>query len=82
MADEIIEELWKIKDGIAHQYGYNVDELVAHLKKQELLTGQKVVNLRAKKSAEQNIKRKKQRLKIAEQSAQEGRGKKPPRPLA
>jgi hypothetical protein len=55
MADEIIKELWKIKDGIAHEYGYNVDVLVAHLKEQELSSGQKVVNLCAKKTAVQNL---------------------------
>jgi uncharacterized protein YebE (UPF0316 family) len=69
MADEIIKELWKIKDGIAHEYGYNVDVLVAHLKEQELSSGQKVVNLCAKKTAVQNRKRKNQRLKIAEPGA-------------
>ena len=31
MADEIIEELWQIKDSIAQEYGYDVDALVAHL---------------------------------------------------
>jgi len=28
MADEIIEELWAIKDGIAAEAGYDVDKLV------------------------------------------------------
>jgi len=42
MADEIIEELWKIKDGIAHEYAYNVDALVAHIKAKGLSAGQKV----------------------------------------
>jgi len=32
MADEIIEELWKIKDAIALEYGYDIDALVAHLR--------------------------------------------------
>jgi uncharacterized protein (UPF0335 family) len=32
MADEIIEELWEIKDGIAKEYGYDVKALVAYLK--------------------------------------------------
>ena len=31
MADDIIEELWRIKDGIAREYGYDVDALAAHL---------------------------------------------------
>lgn len=70
MADEIIEELWKIKDGIAREYGYNVDAFVAHFKTKGLLAGQKVVDLRAEKTtAGQNRKTKKQRHKIAEQGA-------------
>lgn len=69
MADEIIEELWKIKDGIAQEYGFNLDALVAHLKAQELSSGQKVVNLRAKKTVTQSRKRKNQRQKIAEPGA-------------
>ena len=69
MADEIIEELWKIKDGIAQEYGFNLDSLVAHLKARELSSGQKVVNLRAKKTSTQNRKRKNQRQKIAEPGA-------------
>ena len=31
MADEVITELWKIKDTIAKEYGYSVKSLVAHL---------------------------------------------------
>lgn len=69
MTDKIIEELWKIKDGIAREYGYNVDALVAHLKTKGLSAGQKSVDLRAEKTAEQNRKSKKQRHKIAEQGA-------------
>ena len=61
MADEIIEELWKIKDGIAREHDYNIDALVAQLKTKRLSTGQKVVDLRGKKTAEQRRKTKKQR---------------------
>lgn len=53
MTDEIIEELWQIKDGIAREYGYDVDALVAHLKAQALSPGQRVVDLRAMRVAEQ-----------------------------
>lgn len=69
MADEIIEELWKIKDGIAREYGYNIDALVAHLKTKGLSTGQKTVDLRAKKTAGGIRRTKKQRHKIAEPGA-------------
>lgn len=68
MADEIIEELWKIKDGIAREYAYNVDALVAHIKAKGLSAGQKVVDLGAIKPAGQNKKRKNQR-QIAEPGA-------------
>lgn len=66
MADEIIEELWKIKDGIAREYGYNVDALVAHIKTKGLSARQKSVDLRSEKTDGQNRKTKKQRHKIAE----------------
>lgn len=49
MVDEIIEELWKIKDDIAQEHGLNLDLLVAHLRAQEMSTGQNVVNLDGKK---------------------------------
>jgi hypothetical protein len=32
MADEIIKELWKIKDAMASEYGYDVKALVAHMR--------------------------------------------------
>ncbi len=69
MADEIIEELWKIKDGIAREHAYSVDALVAHLNAKGLSPGQKVVDLCGMKTAGQNRKRKRQRQKIAEQGA-------------
>ena len=31
MPDEIIEELWKIKDGMAQEHGNDVRKLAAHL---------------------------------------------------
>ena len=35
MADEIIEELWKIKDDIAREHGYDIRRLGAHLRSLE-----------------------------------------------
>lgn len=49
MADEIIKELWEIKDDIAHEHGYNLDSLVAYLRSKKHTGNQKVVNLRAMK---------------------------------
>jgi hypothetical protein len=66
MADVIIEELWKIKDNIAQEHGYNLDLLVAYLKAQELSAGQQVVTLCAKKTAGHGRKPKRQRQKNAE----------------
>ena len=31
MSDEIIKELWQIKDSIAQEHGYDIETLVAHL---------------------------------------------------
>ena len=50
MADEIIEELWRIKDSIARDHAYSVDDLVAHLQAKGLSLGQKVVDLHAMKN--------------------------------
>lgn len=51
MADEIIEELWSIKDGIARECGYDVDVLVAHLMTQVPPPSQRVVDLAAEPKA-------------------------------
>lgn len=47
MADEIIKELWAIKDAIALEHDRDIDALVADLKKRDRPDGQRVVNLRA-----------------------------------
>jgi hypothetical protein len=49
MADEIIKELWEIKDGIAQKYGYDVDALVAHLRTRKREGDHQVVDLRSMK---------------------------------
>jgi hypothetical protein len=35
MADETLRELWKAKDQVAREFGYDFDALVAHLRTQE-----------------------------------------------
>ena len=35
MADEIIEELWRIKDEIAREHGYDMGRLFEHLRSLE-----------------------------------------------
>jgi hypothetical protein len=57
MADEIIEELWKIKDGIAEEYGFDVKALVAHLRSRKRGEGQQTFDLRGMQlTAEQDPK--------------------------
>ncbi len=45
MTDEIIKELWEIKDGIARKYDYNIDALIDHLKTNNQVKGRKIVDL-------------------------------------
>ena len=35
MADEIIEEVWRIKDELAREHGYDLDRLGAYFRKRE-----------------------------------------------
>ena len=51
MPDELIEELWWIKDGMAREHGYDVDALVAHLRIRERAESRRVVDLRAAREA-------------------------------
>ena len=47
MADEIIRELWQIKDAIAREHGYEMDALVTHLRDAECRSDRAVVDLQA-----------------------------------
>ena len=54
MSDEIIEELWRIKDSIAREHGYDIEALVAYLQSKEKAEDRQIVDLCAiKKTAEQ-----------------------------
>jgi hypothetical protein len=54
MADEIITELWKVKDAIAKEFGCNVKALVAHLRAKKPEKDNRVIDLRSmKQTAEQ-----------------------------
>ena len=54
MSDEIIEELWRIKDSIAREHGYDIEALAAYLRSKKRAEGQQIVDLSAmKKTAEQ-----------------------------
>ncbi len=47
MADEIIKELWTIKDAIAKEYDFDVKALVAHLRAKKHDEDKQVVELRS-----------------------------------
>ena len=51
MPDEIINELWQIKDSIAREHGYDIDALVAYLQAKKRREGQRVVDLGSLKAA-------------------------------
>ena len=54
MADEVIKELWQIKDGIAYEHGYDLDALVAYLRAKKHVGDHQVIDLRSmKETAEQ-----------------------------
>ncbi len=54
MTDEIIQELWRIKDGIARDHGYDLDVLVAYLRGKERAGDHRVTDLHSiKETAEQ-----------------------------
>ncbi|MEW6237102.1 MAG: hypothetical protein AB1656_17095 [Candidatus Omnitrophota bacterium] len=52
MPDEIMKELWKIKDDIAQEHGYDVDALIAHLRERRGADDRRVVDLSARKKSQ------------------------------
>ena len=58
MSDQIIEELWQIKDSIAREHDYDIESLVAHLQTKQRPAGQQVVDLSAlRRTADQDTPR-------------------------
>lgn len=51
MPDEIIKELWEIKDSIARQHSYDIEAIVAHLRARKRSEGERIVDLRAMRRA-------------------------------
>ena len=49
MPDEIIRELWQIKDSMAREYEYDIDRLVTHLQTRQRTADQRAVDLLAMK---------------------------------
>ena len=58
MSDELIEELWQIKDSIAREHDYDIESLVVHLQTKQRSADQQVVDLSAlKRTADQGAPR-------------------------
>ncbi|MFH1114614.1 MAG: hypothetical protein V1792_11895 [Pseudomonadota bacterium] len=56
MADEIIEELWRIKDDMANECGYDVKAFVVRLKDKKHVNERPVVDLRSiRQTADQEV---------------------------
>ncbi len=51
MADEVIEELWRIKDAMAQEYGYDIVRLAADLQGRQGAEGHRIVDLQALRKA-------------------------------
>ena len=45
MADEIIREVWRIKDEIAREHGNDIDRLVAYFRSRPRLSGERYIDL-------------------------------------
>ena len=50
MSDEIIKELWQIKESIAREYGYDVGRFIAYIRRMPRPPGQRVVDLSGSKN--------------------------------
>ena len=51
MADEVIEELWRIKDAMAQEYGYDIARLAEDLQGRQGEEGHRIVDLQALRKA-------------------------------
>ena len=54
MTDEVIQELWRVKDGIARDHGYDLDALIVHLRSREQNCGHRIID-RAKEIGVEHI---------------------------
>lgn len=45
MSDEIIRDLWRIKDEIACEQGYDVESLAAYLRRKKRTEGRQVLEM-------------------------------------
>ena len=51
MSDEVIKELWQVKERIAREHGYDVYRLAAYIRSMPRPPGQRVVDLSGSKNA-------------------------------
>ena len=51
MADKVIEELWRIKDAMAQEHGYDIARLAADLQGRQGEEGHRIVDLQALRKA-------------------------------
>ena len=56
MTDEIMREVWAVKDAVAKDCRYKIDVLAARLKKQEETTCRQVVDLTGRRRKSVSIK--------------------------
>ncbi|MBU4272629.1 MAG: hypothetical protein KKE86_06300 [Planctomycetes bacterium] len=56
MTDEIIQEVWRVKDQLAKQFNYDLEALAAELRRRQKESGREVVNLE-KEATKQNTGR-------------------------
>ena len=55
MKDEIIEELWNVKDSIAKEHNYNVRSLFERIRERERVSTESVVNLGKERKHPKNV---------------------------
>ena len=51
MSDDVIEELWRVKDDMAREHGYDAARLAAAIQSSQGEEGHRVVDLRALRDA-------------------------------
>jgi hypothetical protein len=56
MADEIMNELWDIKDNIAREHGYDIDALITNFQERGSAKGRQIVDLHARKISDERNK--------------------------
>lgn len=57
MKDEIIQEVWRVKDAISARHHHDVKRLVNHLRSEQMSQGSRVVDLHARQHTESRTRR-------------------------